>query len=95
MRLVLLRLPLLAGVALRVTLPGLLALAPLLLVAFVVGATLLSRHDINFYLDARPPAALAGLGAILVAGLLSLALLVRLVARIRLAVQVALFEHPT
>ncbi len=92
-RLVLARLPLLARLALAVTLRVLLALAPFLLVLGAAGFWLLSRHDINFYLDTRPPEALRVAAGLAVGALVSLALLARLVGRVRLAVQVALFER--
>lgn len=91
-RLVLTRLPVLAGAALRVTLQAIAALLPLLLSLGAVAAWLLARHDINFYLKARPPEAIAGAAAIAIAAFGSVLLLLRLVGRVRLAVQVALFE---
>ncbi len=91
-RQVLARLPALAGAALVVTLRGILALLPLLLAAGTAAALLLARHDINFYLATRPPRFMVAIGAVALAGAVSGALLVRLVARVRLAVQTVMFE---
>lgn len=71
------------------------AAAPLLATGGVAAALLLGRHDINWYLAARPLEAWAAAIAILLAALLSLGLLLALVARWRLAVPAMLAERLT
>lgn len=92
-RLVLARLPALLWTAFRLVLQGVAALAPLLAVTGIAAALLLRRYDINYYLTVRPPEALAAVGAIAVAALVSAGLIVALVARARLVVEVILFEN--
>lgn len=92
-RLVGARLPLLWRMGVVLAGGALSAAAPLLVTAGVAAALLLGRHDINWYLAARPAEAWLAAIAILLAALLSLGLLLALVARWRLAVPAMLAEH--
>lgn len=93
MRTVLAAIPSLMTVALAQLCWLVLTLAPLLAGAGIVYASLLSEHDINWYLATRPP---AWRNALLIVGVLAvptLAVLALIIVRWAFAVPVCLFEN--
>src|SRR5262249_8327414 len=93
LRIVVAHLPRLLRVAARILLAVLALAAPLLAIAGVFAKSLLSKHDINYYLAERPPEFLAAAAVILVIALPTLGAAVWLSVRWRLVVPVLLCER--
>ena len=86
-------LPRLLRVAAWILVAGLALAAPLLAIAGFFARSLLSKHDINYYLAQRPPEFLAAAAAIVVVALPTLGAAVWLAVRWRLVVPVLLCER--
>ncbi len=85
--------PRILGVTVRMVGIALLIVAPFLIIAAVVYFALLSAHDINFYLQEKPPEFLIAIGIAAIIGLALFFLYLRLIANWFYALPIVFFEQ--